>query len=62
MFAGGSHSSVVKKPVPVLIVAQLVAGAITCTSAGFALATISEIVVAWPPKATLTAKNDSNRL
>jgi hypothetical protein len=44
MFAGGSHSSVVKKPVPVLIGAQLLSKAITCTTAGFALATISGIV------------------
>ena len=38
------------------------AEAITCTTAGLALATMSGIVVACPFKAKQTAKKDSNRI
>jgi hypothetical protein len=47
---------------PVLIGDQFASEAITCTTAGFALATISGIVVARPSEAEQTAKNINNRI
>ena len=57
-----AKEGLMKKPVPVLIGDQLASEAITWTTAGLALATISGIGVARTSKATQTAKKISNRI